>query len=455
MRVDCANISVIICAYTLDRWSDLVAAIGSVREQTLAPAQLIVVIDHNNELLARAVDAFPQATVVSSTGPRGLSGARCVLLVERTDGGGGLPANRVVGVNPARRRAWAATPEVGALCDAACAAPAARLYRRGDASDVAETLGGEGFDLSMAFPLDAGSVSGGAMLVLGLPDETHLASVMGLLDTLSPVVALVLRNALLFDEQERLIVRRTVELQQANERLRLELAERRRSEAALAVHERELRTLVENIPDLVVRYDTSLHRTLVNPAWEAASGLAADEVVNVPADEIPRVPNPTHDGYLDALRQALEDGAPQVVEFTWTNAHGEPVPLEYRIVPERDAQGRITSLLALGRDLSAAKRAEETLRRLNRELRAISACNQVLVRAVDEQALLDEICRIVCDEAGYRMAWVGFAEHDEAKTVRPVAWAGTEDDYLATADIRWADIDRGRGPGAATGTRAR
>ncbi len=74
------------------------------------------------------------------------------------------------------------------------------------------------------------------------------------------------------------------------------------------------------------------------------------------------------------------------------------------------------------------------------------------MRATDEQTLLQEICRIVCEEAGYRMAWVGYCEHDEAKSVRPVAWAGMEDGYLATANITWADTERGRG---LTGTAAR
>ena len=70
------------------------------------------------------------------------------------------------------------------------------------------------------------------------------------------------------------------------------------------------------------------------------------------------------------------------------------------------------------------KQAQEALRRLNRELRAISNCNQVLLRTTDEQSLLQEICRIICQEAGYRIAWVGYAEHDEAKSVRPVACTG-------------------------------
>src|SRR5271157_3705647 len=104
------------------------------------------------------------------------------------------------------------------------------------------------------------------------------------------------------------------------------------------------------------------------------------------------------------------------------------------------------------RFLSQVRAAEEALHRLNRKLQAISNCNQSLLRATDEQSLLEEICRIVCEEAGYRMAWVGYTDHDEAKSVRPVAWTGAEEGYLASAGITWADTDRGSGP---TGTAIR
>ena len=90
-------------------------------------------------------------------------------------------------------------------------------------------------------------------------------------------------------------------------------------------------------------------------------------------------------------------------------------------------------------------RTEETLRRLNRELRAISNCNQVLLRATDEQSLLKEICRIVCEEAGYGAVWVGYAEHDEAKSVRRVAFTGVDEKEIAKLRITWADNERGRG----------
>ncbi len=104
------------------------------------------------------------------------------------------------------------------------------------------------------------------------------------------------------------------------------------------------------------------------------------------------------------------------------------------------------------RFLSQVRAAEEALHRLNRKLQAISNCNQTLLRATDEQSLLEQICRIVCEEAGYRMAFVAYAEHDEAKSVRPVVWSGAEEGYLATVRFTWADTELGRGP---TGTAIR
>ena len=103
-------------------------------------------------------------------------------------------------------------------------------------------------------------------------------------------------------------------------------------------------------------------------------------------------------------------------------------------------------MLDICSDTSQREGAEDARWRLNRELRAISSCHQTLMRAVDEQTLLDDICRIACEEAGYHMVWVGFAEHDDAKSVRPVASAGFDDGYIAQAGITWADTERGRGP---------
>lgn len=68
--------SVVICTYTELRWEDLVASVASVRGQSTPTDQLVVVVDHNPELLQRARQEFDGVDVVASTCPRGLSGAR-------------------------------------------------------------------------------------------------------------------------------------------------------------------------------------------------------------------------------------------------------------------------------------------------------------------------------------------------------------------------------------------
>lgn len=104
--------------------------------------------------------------------------------------------------------------------------------------------------------------------------------------------------------------------------------------------------------------------------------------------------------------------------------------------------------LNLREEMEERRIMDEALSHLNRELMAISSCNQVLIRAEDEQTLLNEICKIICDKAGYCLVWVGYTEHDEAKTIRPVAWAGLDSGYIANANLSWSDkSERGRGPG--------
>jgi putative nucleotidyltransferase with HDIG domain len=107
---------------------------------------------------------------------------------------------------------------------------------------------------------------------------------------------------------------------------------------------------------------------------------------------------------------------------------------------------------ATAQDITRSREAELAVTRLNRALRTLSACNEMLIHATSESAILESICRLIVDSGGYRMAWVGYAEHDAGQTVRPVAWAGHEEGYLTIAKFLWDDTELGRGP---TGTAIR
>lgn len=69
-------VTVVICAYTLERWDQTRLAVSSALTQQPRPAQVLLVIDHNSELADVARRELIGVTVVESTGVRGLSGAR-------------------------------------------------------------------------------------------------------------------------------------------------------------------------------------------------------------------------------------------------------------------------------------------------------------------------------------------------------------------------------------------
>jgi PAS domain S-box-containing protein len=117
---------------------------------------------------------------------------------------------------------------------------------------------------------------------------------------------------------------------------------------------------------------------------------------------------------------------------------------------EEQVRNRTLQLNQANRELTAEiaqrKQAEQSLIKANRALRTLSDCNQTVIRFKSEEAMMTEVCRIMVEVGGYAMAWVGFAESDENKTVRPVAKFGLDNGYLDRMNITWADDENGGGP---------
>lgn len=183
--------------------------------------------------------------------------------------------------------------------------------------------------------------------------------------------------------------------------------------------------------------DEIIQRSYNTPSWRITdyNGLTFPEE-ELPFVRVMATGKPVYD-----VRHAIE----------WPD--GKRALLSINAAPLLDEAGRPTGMVSAIEDVTQRVEAEKALRRALRAYRVISECNQALVRIIDEQELLDEVCRVLVEVGGFRMAWVGFAEMDEAKTVRPVAWAGVEAGYLSTIKISWDEHSKfGHGP---TGTAIR
>ena len=114
--------------------------------------------------------------------------------------------------------------------------------------------------------------------------------------------------------------------------------------------------------------------------------------------------------------------------------------------------GRLASAIdALADNIQAHRRhIEQLTRQHRRSLRAhlvLSASNRALLRAIEEQAELQEVCRLIVEVGNYPFAWIGYAEQDEMKTLRPMAHHGLPGEHLYENGMTWDD--RGTGMGAA------
>jgi PAS domain S-box-containing protein/putative nucleotidyltransferase with HDIG domain len=231
----------------------------------------------------------------------------------------------------------------------------------------------------------------------------------------------------------------------------IDVTEKRAMERALRDSEARFRAMIENSSDITAMLDRDGNVRYTSPSIGRVLGYGDDELVGqnvselIHPDDLPRV--------RSALTRAVENpGVAQHAEHRFRDKDGVWRYLESVGKYFLD-DSPVSGIVVNARDITARRLAEEkmreadeSLRKLNRALKTLSACNESLVHAMDEQELLAAICEVIVHTGGYRFAWVGYAEHDERKSVRPMAFAGEEAGFLDALRFSWADDESGRNP---------
>ncbi len=107
----------------------------------------------------------------------------------------------------------------------------------------------------------------------------------------------------------------------------------------------------------------------------------------------------------------------------------------------KDDEGRILAYEGTMRDITERKLAEAALHKADRALKVLSLCNQTLVRARDEEGLLNKVGRLLVSVGQYRFAWVGRAPQKGIRCIVPMARAGHEEGYLDAVSFGCPDDD--------------
>jgi diguanylate cyclase (GGDEF)-like protein/PAS domain S-box-containing protein len=205
---------------------------------------------------------------------------------------------------------------------------------------------------------------------------------------------------------------------------------------SLSKSERWFRTLVAKSSDLIVVIDENGCFTYTNPVVDRMFGYEPNSQIG---RDIFELIHPDDHGLADEAFTAATspEGIDHPVVLRFLTSSGEWRYVEGIVTNCFDDEA-VRGIVGNGRDVT-----ERVY--LTRALQTLSEGSQVLVHAENETSLIREICKTIVSVGGYPLAWVGYVEHDDAKTIRVAEPAGLVDS-LEGLSFSWGDGELGRGP---------
>jgi len=258
------------------------------------------------------------------------------------------------------------------------------------------------------------------------------------------VIANVLKQQRLSQENKRLVESLQFTnklLLEANEKLQIEMTERKLAEEALKDSEERYRSLVNNVKLGILRSTPGPPGRFleVNPAMEEITGYSKKELLKMDISELYVYPEER-----EALVQELASTRGKVVrELHWRKKDGTEIVLADTKVAVRDDDGRILYLDGVMEDITERKQMEQRIEHLNMVLQAIRNVNQLIAREKDRDKLLKGICDNLIQTRGYYYAWLAIL--DESGGLVTTAEAGLGKDFLPIVE----QLKRGQLPDCA------
>jgi len=207
-----------------------------------------------------------------------------------------------------------------------------------------------------------------------------------------------------------------------------DITERKAAEEALAESRTILELVLNTIPTRVFWKDRTSRFLGCNLPFAQDAGVPSPEAI-IGKTDFDMGWREQADLYRADDRMVIESGIARLhYEEPQTGPAGETRWLRTSKIPLRNAEGAIIGILGVYEDITEEKAAKETLQRTNRALRMLSDSNEILIRATEESALLDAVCRCIVEDGGYHLVWVALRGGATGETLQPAACAANQDD---------------------------
>jgi PAS domain S-box-containing protein len=148
--------------------------------------------------------------------------------------------------------------------------------------------------------------------------------------------------------------------------LRIDVSELKRAEAALEAKQREYLSLLQILPDMIVRFDKDLTIRFANDKYSARFGKTADDLIGTNLEDLAQTPE--QQTALAAVRNYQPGEPVRTREVCSENASGEAVWIHWTAVAIFDGE-TLSEVVSVGRDITEAKRQQQQVEAQTNELR--------------------------------------------------------------------------------------
>ena len=220
-----------------------------------------------------------------------------------------------------------------------------------------------------------------------------------------------------------------------------DITNRKKAEANLRESEDRFRTIAESLPALIsINAVSDLAFLFINESVEKSLGFIKN---NLSSRNLSDIFFDRED--LKVLGKILkEKGKVFNREIKVRKADGTPfwIMASIRKINFMNTRAYLTAAT----DITETKKNQEELLRLNRTLNAQSRSSQAMMHSRNEINYLNEVCKIITKDCGHSLVWIGYAQNDRRKSVKPMAYHGFDSSYINQMDITWSNDERGKGP---------
>jgi PAS domain S-box-containing protein len=201
--------------------------------------------------------------------------------------------------------------------------------------------------------------------------------------------------------------------------------------------EARYRALFEYAPDGILIADANSHYLDANPNICNMLGYTRDELIGMHATDI------IVHSEIEYIQPALDTiKAKEDYIREWQLKRKDGTVFSAEIIATTMPDGK---LLGMIRDITLFKQQQHEISQLSRLYAALTKVNQAIIRLPNQTQLFNSICRILVEEGGFKMAWVGWND-PETNQLIPAAVYGDDNNYISTIKVYSDDRPEGRGP---------